>query len=71
MVVGSAETVTIELLKRNKELSSKEIHENISVNISYATVKRILTKLVSENLIESKGKGRGTKYVIATAYELL
>lgn len=71
MALDNTETVIIELLKRNAGLSSKEVHDSISPGVSYATVKRILTKLVAENLLAIKGRGKGTKYLISTAYELL
>ena len=60
----------LEFVKENPSCSSKEIHEGLSSTISYATVKRVLTKLIVDNLIVSKGKGRGRKYVISPAYEL-
>lgn len=60
----------LKFVKENPLRSSKEIHEGLSSSISYATVKRLLVKLISDNLIVSKGKGRGTKYVISPAYEL-
>ncbi|MFZ4402290.1 MAG: Fic family protein [Bacteroidales bacterium] len=65
------ETEIIELIKKNQELSSKDIHEGVSTSISYATVKRILSKLISENLLHIKGNGKGTRYLISPAYELL
>ncbi|MBX3163755.1 MAG: Fic family protein [Bacteroidetes bacterium] len=61
----------IELLKQHKTLSSKEIYDKTSLKISYATVKRMLTKLVSDNLLQTTGQGKGTKYLISPAYELL
>jgi predicted transcriptional regulator len=61
----------IAFIKENHSCSSKEIHEGISTSISYATVKRILTKLTSENLLFTQGQGKGTKYLISSAYELL
>lgn len=61
----------IDFIKRSKECSSKEIFDNASLSISYATLKRILTKLISENLIETKGQGKSTKYLISSAYELI
>jgi len=60
----------LEIVRGNPSLSSKDIHEALELKIAYATVKRILTKLISENLILSTGAGRGTKYVIGPAYEL-
>lgn len=61
----------ISFIKLNPESSSMDIFEKSNIDVSYATVKRILVKLVNENLIETKGKGKGTKYIISSAYELL
>jgi predicted transcriptional regulator/prophage maintenance system killer protein len=65
------ETEVIEFLKNKQACSSKEIHESLSNSISYATVKRILSKLTTENLIITKGQGKGTKYLISSVYQLL
>lgn len=65
------ETEVIEFLKNKQACSSKEIHESLSNSISYATVKRILSKLTTENLIITKGQRKGTKYLISSAYQLL
>ncbi len=65
------ESEIIDIIKKRNECSSKEVFESISTSISYATVKRILTKLVSENLVTIKGKGKGTKYLLSPVYELL
>ena len=54
----------IEFIKTKGELSSKEIFDGISLQVSYATLKRILTNLISMNFIEIKGRGKGTKYLI-------
>jgi len=61
----------INFIKTNGESSSKEIFDNLSLNISYATIKRVLTKLIADNCIESIGKGKGTKYIISSTYKLL
>jgi Fic family protein len=61
----------IEYIKDHPLQSSREIHDNLGLEIGYATIKRVLTYLVSENLISSKGKGKGTKYLIGPSYELL
>ena len=70
-MLNSRELNIIDIIKKNKEYSSKDIFEQLSISISYATVKRILTKLTNENLIETKGKGKGTKYIISPTYELI
>ena len=61
----------IEFIKTKGELSSKEIFDGISLPVSYATLKRILTNLISMNFIEIKGRGKGTKYLISSVYELI
>ncbi len=55
----------LEFVKINRECSSKEIHDGITSSISYATVKRLLTKLTADKLFIIKGKGKGTKYSIS------
>lgn len=61
----------INFIKTNGESSSKEIFDTLALDISYATLKRVLTKLINEKSIESLGKGKGTKYIISSAHELL
>jgi Fic family protein len=61
----------IEYIKNHPLQSSKEIYDNLGLEIGYATIKRILKQLLSEKLISTKGKGKATKYVISPAYELL
>ena len=61
----------LEFVESNAFCSSKEIHDGVSEKIGYATVKRILQKLLAENLITITGKGKGTKYEISQAYKLL
>lgn len=61
----------LEFIKENPLVSSKQIYYEIQLNVGYATVKRILTKLLSDNLIITEGKGKGTKYRVSVGYELL
>jgi Fic family protein len=60
----------LSFVKDNPSLSSKQIYDEIQLNVGYATVKRILTKLLSENLIITEGKGKGTKYKVSVGFEL-
>jgi len=60
----------LNFLKKGEEYSSKKIHEGITSSISYATAKRIITNLISENLIVKNGKGKSTKYSISPAHEI-
>ena len=61
----------IALIQKHSELSSGEIHESIASTSSYATIKRMLARLVAENLLVTKGRGKGTRYLISPAYALL
>lgn len=65
------ESEIIDFIRKRGKSSSKEVHEGISNSISYATVKRILTKLTEENLIQTLGQGKATRYKISPVYELL
>src|SRR5690606_28282454 len=56
-------------IKEHPSCSSNEIHQSLDVSI--ATVKRMLSKLISEGLILAEGKLKGTKYVLSPSYELL
>ena len=61
----------LEYIKNYPLRSSKEIYDSVGLEIGYATIKRTLNHLLSEKLITTKGKGKGTKYIISPAYELL
>lgn len=70
-MIDNRETKIIDFIKDKKECSSKEIHDSLSNTVSYATTKRVLTKLTAEKLLITKGQGKGTKYLISPAYGLL
>ncbi len=60
----------LEFIKEHPLYSSKEIHEGINTEKAYTTTKRILSKLFAENFIATEGKGKATKYLLSTSYEL-
>jgi len=60
----------LEYISKNPLSSSKEIHEGSELDIGYATVKRLLTRLEKNNYISIEGRGRGTKYNISLAYSI-
>lgn len=70
-MIDKREKDIIEFIKQNPEISSKEIFEGISMAISYASVKRVLSKLIEKNLIIKIGHGKSTRYTISPTYELL
>lgn len=70
-MIKQREQKIIDFVKESGECSSKEIFESVDIAISYATLKRILTNLMSANYISTKGKGKGTKYFLSPAFELI
>ena len=70
-MVDSRDKKIVDYIKRTGESSSKEIYDNVDLSVSYATLKRILTKLINESFLLSVGQGRGTKYTISPTFELL
>jgi prophage maintenance system killer protein len=70
-MVDSRDKKILDYIKKTGECSSKVIHDNVDLSVSYATLKRILTKLINENFLLSVGQGRGTKYTISPTFELL
>jgi len=61
----------LNFIQKHANCSSGEIHKNFAALISYSTVKRILSQLITEKYIISEGKGKGTRYFISPTYELL
>lgn len=70
-MIDSREEQIINFIKKTGECSSKEIFDEIGLSVSYATLKRLLTKLISSNYITTKGQGKGTKYLISPAYQVI
>jgi predicted transcriptional regulator len=69
--MDSRATRIIDFIKKNREVSSKEIHDSVAESMSYATVKRVIAKLTDEHLIAKKGVGKSTKYVLSPTYEII
>jgi fido (protein-threonine AMPylation protein)/predicted transcriptional regulator len=61
----------LEFLKVNPTSSSKQIHEGLGMPTGYATVKRMLQKLIGENLVLALGQGKATRYGLNSMYALL
>ncbi len=70
-MIGEREQKIIDFIKELGECSSKDVFENVDIAVSYATLKRILTSLKSANYLTTKGKGKGTKYFLSPAFELI
>lgn len=61
----------VEFVKEKGQCSSKDIFDGLGESFSYATLKRILKDLKAENYLLTTGKGKGTKYLLSPAYELI
>jgi Fic/DOC family protein len=70
-MIDSRKQKIIDFIQKVGECSSKEVLEGAGVSVSYATLKRLLSSLVSENLVSTKGNGKGTKYFISRAYQVI
>lgn len=70
-MIDNRELQIIDFVKKTGECSSKEIFENVGVSVSYATLKRILTNLKSNNYLITIGLGKGTKYALSPVFELI
>jgi Fic family protein len=70
MIKSKYESEVIGFLKENQGLSSKDIFDKINLSISYATLKRLLSQLAAEKLIEVNGVGKATTYSFSKSYQL-
>ena len=63
----------IEHIRQNPGLSSKQIYDDLGAVkfISYATLKRVLQDLIDKGYVITMGKGKGTKYEISKAFEII
>jgi Fic family protein len=60
----------LEYVQQNPSLSSREIYVGLALDIGYATLKRMLSTLLSDQLLLTIGQGRGTKYEVSAGYSL-
>jgi prophage maintenance system killer protein/predicted transcriptional regulator len=70
-MIDYREQKIIDFIKKTGACSSKEVHDNVEISVSYATSKRILSKLITNNFLSTVGQGKGTKYTISPTFELL
>ena len=69
--MNTKEQQVIDFIEKTGECSSKEIFDGVKISVSYATLKRLLTNLVSKNYVSAKGRRKGTKYVISPVYKVI
>jgi Fic family protein len=61
----------LDYLEKHPDSSSNQIQSELGLDISFATVKRILTQLVQNDLLIRTGQGKSTRYRISDSYALL
>lgn len=69
--MNNVETQVLDFLSINPLRSSKEIHDGITMNVGYATVKRTLKRLNERGYLVVQGKGRGTKYALSLTFSII
>jgi len=70
-MINKREQEIIDFVKKEGLCSSKQVFDGTGVSFSYATLKRILTDLKTNNYLLTQGQGKGTKYYLSPAYELI
>lgn len=70
-MIDSRDQQILNYIKKTGASSSKEIHKNVGISVSYSTLKRTLTKLITEKYLSKTGQGKGTKYNLSPTYELI
>lgn len=68
---SNIDTLIVEFLITNRDVSSGEIYKGLGGSVSLATVKRSLQRMVYDQLVTVTGQGKATNYNISNAYSLL
>jgi predicted transcriptional regulator len=58
--------LVLNYLKNKPNLSSKEIFEGLSSVVTYATVKRYLSRLLNENYIIQQENAKNSRYALCS-----
>jgi Fic family protein len=67
----SRQNEILKYIQSHANCSSGEIYKEFSTSVSYATVKRYLSRLLIDKFLISEGKGKGTRYSISPSFEIL
>ncbi|MBR0573836.1 MULTISPECIES: hypothetical protein [Pasteurellaceae] len=70
-MVNPKEQQIIDFISQHTECSSKEIFDGLSLSVSYATLKRTLSTLISNHYLIAVGKGRAKKYSVSPVFKLI
>lgn len=61
----------LDFIKNNPNSSSREVFEGLGNVMAFATIKRTISTLLDKNFVATIGKGKATKYVISSGFEVL
>ena len=61
----------LNFIKNNPNSSSREIDEGLGNVAAFATIKRTITTILNKNFVVTTGKGKATRYVISSGFEVL
>lgn len=61
----------LDYIKSNPNSSSREIYEGLGNVVAFATIKRTITTLLDKNFVATTGKGKATKYLISSGFDVL
>jgi len=67
----TTENLILDFIKKHSNASSSQIASGIDSQKSLATIKRAISKLLTQELLITTGKGKATKYSLSPSYNLL
>lgn len=70
-MLTARERQIITYIKAAGESSSKEVFDNAGIEVSYATLKRILVQLVADNYLILTGQRKSTKYSVSPIWDMI
>jgi fido (protein-threonine AMPylation protein)/predicted transcriptional regulator len=68
---SNKDKIVLEIIEKHESVSIQTIINELDSELSLATVKRILRKLIEQELIAVDGKGKSTKYKLSSAFKIL
>ena len=70
-MVDSKEQKIIDFIRKMGSCSSTEVFEKTDISVSYATIKRLLSKLKKDHYITTEGQGKSTRYILSPTFKLI
>jgi len=61
----------LDYIKKHPNSSSREIDEGLGNVVAFATIKRTITTLLDKNFVATNGRGKATKYIISSGFDVL